>query len=77
MLGEALKLLEESRHPMGVDEIAAALGRPPSAVEGMLETLMRLGRIEQVRADLCQRCPAKQACAEADHISQCYQLKAG
>ncbi|HHH81670.1 MAG TPA: hypothetical protein ENL35_01625 [Chloroflexi bacterium] len=77
MLGEVLRLVEVSRRPVSLEEIAAALGRPPSAIEGMLETLMRLGRIEQVQANLCQRCPAKQVCAETDGISQCYQLKAG
>lgn len=76
MLGKVLGLLRDSRGPLRLEEIAQALGMPASAAEGMLETLERLGKIERVEAELCERCPARRTCIVADGKSPCYRRKA-
>lgn len=55
MLGRITRLLED-RGPLPLGEISAALQSDPSAVEGMLASLLRMGRIREVAGPSCGGC---------------------
>jgi len=54
MLTEILNLLKE-RGPMSLKELTLALGSEAAAVEGMLDTLERKGRIARLDTK-CSKC---------------------
>ncbi len=47
MLGRILMEMNNSPEPLTVSEISRRLGIDRSALEGMLETLVRLGKLEE------------------------------
>jgi putative ferrous iron transport protein C len=63
MLKEILNLLKE-RGPMSLAELTLALGSETAAVEGMLQTLERKGRIERIAGG--SKCASCKGCALVD-----------
>ncbi len=47
---------------MCLEEVAQKLGREPSVVEGMLETLVKLGKLVEIGSEVCDLCPASSMC---------------
>ena len=64
MLTQVLALLDEREGGMGTAEISRRLGVAPGVLEGMLETLVRRGRLVRVcAADTpCGACPLQPEC---------------
>jgi hypothetical protein len=63
MLTEILATFEAEPAGLCSDDIAHRLGAEPSAVEGMLETLVRMGKlVEAVASETCNACHAHSMC---------------
>lgn len=64
MLQQLLRLLEESPRSCQISELSRMLNAQPSAVEAMLETLVRRGRVVAVEAgsQLCGECALSGKC---------------
>ncbi len=64
MLTELLRLLEEDHAEYSLQELGRILGVQPSAVAGMLETLVRKGRVLEVGGDcgICDSCGIRGHC---------------
>jgi predicted transcriptional regulator len=64
MLTELLRLLEQNQAEYNLQELGRILGVQPSAVAGMLETLVRKGRVLEVGADcsICDSCGIRGHC---------------
>lgn len=64
MLQKIVEYLKSTSKPIDSDELARALGVERSALDGMLETLLRQKRIA-IEEDLCCDCPLnKSGCNE-------------
>ena len=62
MLSSILAIYEQDPGVLCVEEVAQKLGREPSVVEGMLETLVNLGKLVEIGAETCGLCPASSSC---------------
>jgi len=63
MLAQILVEFDRERRPLSSRELASRLGKDLAAVEGMLETLVRSGRLVELGLDgLCEQCPAHRLC---------------
>ena len=64
MLTELLRLLEQNQGQLDLEELSQQLNAQPSAVAGMLEMLIRKGRIDDMRANcgICQSCVLRNEC---------------
>lgn len=62
MLSRILAIYEQDPGIMCVEEVAQKLDREPSVVEGMLETLVKLGKLIEIGAETCDLCPASSMC---------------
>jgi hypothetical protein len=64
MLGELLRVLEQSEEGMELSELGRRLGAQPGAVAGMLETLARKGRVEELQPACgpCEGCRLAGGC---------------
>lgn len=64
MLTELLSLLEQSQGELDLQAISRQLGAEPSAVAGMIEMLVRKGRLAEVGAacGFCPACNLRSAC---------------
>ncbi|HCB50455.1 MAG TPA: hypothetical protein DEP47_13300, partial [Chloroflexi bacterium] len=51
MLTELLRILEQNQGQLDLAELSQQLNAQPSAVAGMLEMLIRKGRIDDMRAN--------------------------
>jgi len=47
---------------MCVEEVAQKLSQEPLVVEGMLETLVKLGKLVEIGTETCGLCPASSMC---------------
>lgn len=65
MLGEILKAFRETGEPLDLKELSRRLGTEPSALEGMLETLVRQGKLREVKPGSaeCAGCSGRLSCA--------------
>ncbi|MCJ7605103.1 MAG: FeoC-like transcriptional regulator [Dehalococcoidales bacterium] len=65
MLAEIMKAFREADMPMDLNELSRSLGTDRSALEGMLETLVRQGRLKEVSigSEECGHCSGKTSCA--------------
>lgn len=72
MLGRLLEELEAAQQPLTLQELSARLGVEPSALEGMLQTLMRMGKLRDDRAATMEACALR--CASCDQMSECALL---
>ena len=64
MLSQLLQLVQASRSPCRIEELSRVLGAQPSAVEGMLETLVRRGRVVAIENSplACDDCALSGKC---------------
>jgi hypothetical protein len=64
MLTQLIDLLEKRHNGLGLDELSRELGAHPSAVAGMIEVLVRKGRLIEIGPDggCCTVCPAHSDC---------------
>jgi DNA-binding IclR family transcriptional regulator len=65
MLAQILKLFREIDGPLDLPELARRLGTERSALEGMLETLVRQGKLREVDpgSEACSMCAGRLSCA--------------
>jgi hypothetical protein len=65
MLSELLRLLRQNRNQFDIKELGRQLDVQPSAVAGMLETLISIGRIEEIGSDcgVCEACSIHSQCS--------------
>jgi hypothetical protein len=70
MLAEILKALEEADGPVDMNRLSRELDVERSALEGMLQTLVRQGKLREIE-------PGSQTCASCSRRSGCTYLKAG
>jgi hypothetical protein len=64
MLTRLLQLLEQDGGELGLIHLSDQLGAQPSAVAGMVETLIRKGRLvaQQPACGVCELCAAQPDC---------------
>ena len=63
MLAQILAEFDRERRPLSSRELPSAFGKDLAAVEGMLETLVKSGRLVELGGDrLCEQCPAQSLC---------------
>ncbi|MGB2896060.1 MAG: FeoC-like transcriptional regulator [Anaerolineales bacterium] len=63
MLAQILAEFDRERSPLSSRELASVLGKDLAAIEGMLETLVRSGRLVELGNDgPCDKCPAQGLC---------------
>ena len=62
MLRSILAIYEQDPGALCVDEVAQKLDREPSVVEGMLETLVKLGKLVEIDTETCGLCAARSMC---------------
>jgi hypothetical protein len=64
MLKQILTEFERSPTTLCLDELSRKLGVTPSALEGMLDTLARKGRLLEINSgpNACLACPARGGC---------------
>ena len=78
MLTEIMKAFREADKPMDLKELSRALGTDLSALEGMLETLVRQGKLKEVNIGgaTCGNCHGKASCAalQSGMIGKVYEL---
>jgi hypothetical protein len=65
MLTTLLRLLEESPDRFDLAQISRELGSQPSAVAGMIDTLVKMGRLEEINMECgsCSDCGMSDDCA--------------
>ena len=62
MLRSILTIYEQDSGALCVEEVAHKLDREPSVVEGMLETLVNLGKLVEIGTETCYLCPNSSSC---------------
>jgi len=63
MLIQILAEFDRERSPLSSRELASRFDKDLAVVEGMLETLVRSGRLVELGNDrLCGQCPAQRLC---------------
>lgn len=64
MLSRLLDLIEHTQGGLGLHELCRQLDAPPEAVQGMLELLIRKGRLVALGPDggICTECATKGEC---------------
>ena len=64
MLAEIMKRFRDENHPLGLDELSRELGVERTALEGMLLTLVRQGKLREVTigSETCGTCSNKDSC---------------
>lgn len=64
MLTEILKAFREADGGLDLNDLARRLGTDRSALEGMLETLVRQGKLREVTigSDTCESCASRGSC---------------
>lgn len=65
MLSRILEELEEAKGPLDLNEMSRRLGVERSALDGMLQLLVRKGRLREVgpTAEACSHCAGRFSCA--------------
>ncbi|MBN1177503.1 MAG: helix-turn-helix domain-containing protein [Dehalococcoidales bacterium] len=79
MLAEILKAFEQTGGPLDLKGLSRRLGTERSALEGMLETLVRQGKLRKVNigSDDCAHCGSRSSCAylqSGDYMGKVYEL---
>ena len=70
MLAEILTAFRETNGPLDLNELSGQLGVEKSALEGMLELLVRQGKLKEVSV-------GSEECTHCRDRSSCAHLKAG
>ncbi|MFC1871538.1 FeoC-like transcriptional regulator [Chloroflexota bacterium] len=74
------RIITEFRNADGImdlNELGRRLGVERSALEGMLELLVRQGKLREISADGCAHCPTLLSCAHqqpGDRMGKAYEL---
>jgi hypothetical protein len=81
MLAQILKLFREIDGPLDLPELARRLGTERSALQGMLETLVRQGKLREVDpgSEACSHCAGRLSCAHlqaGNLMGKVYELPA-
>ncbi len=82
MLAEIMKQFREADEPFDLNELARRLDVAPGALEGMLATLVRQGKLREVEigsAD-CRECRSRLSCAHlagGAALGKVYELPPG
>ena len=65
MLAEIMKAFRETGRPLDLNELSRRLGTERSALEGMLELLVRQGKLRQINlgSEDCSHCSGRVSCA--------------
>ena len=65
MLSEVLKAFRQTGEPLDLNELSRHQGIERSALEGMLELLVRQGKLREVRlgSEDCAHCSGRLSCA--------------
>jgi hypothetical protein len=79
MPSSILKELEEAERPVALDEMSRRVGVERSALDGMLQLLVRMGRLREVGAvaETCSHCPGRLSCARGqtgNALGKAYEL---
>ena len=79
MLAEILKTFEQTGGPLDLKELSRRLGAERSALEGMLETLVRQGKLRSVSigSEDCAHCGGRSGCAylqSGNSMGKVYEL---
>ena len=79
MLSEILKAFKQSGEPMDLKELSRRLGTGHSALEGMLELLVRQGKLKEIYpgSEECAHCSGRSSCAHllaGDSMGKVYEL---
>jgi len=79
MLSEILKAFRQTGEPLDLNELSRHLGTERSALEGMLELLVRQGKLKEVTigSEDCACCSGRSSCAhlQSDQImGKVYEL---
>jgi hypothetical protein len=82
MLIEILKAFKEADGPLDLAELSRRLGTERSALEGMLATLVRQGKLREVNPGSaeCSHCAGRRSCAHlqaGNLMGKVYELPAG
>jgi predicted transcriptional regulator len=70
MLAEILNTFRQTGDPLNIDELAHRLGTEQSALEGMLEMLVRQGKLREISL-------GSEDCIHCNHRLNCTHLQAG
>jgi hypothetical protein len=62
MLKQILTEFENTFTVLCLEEIAQRIGKDPRVVEGMLDTLIRMGRLIEMESMECSSCPVHGTC---------------
>lgn len=73
-LVDVMQHFKESGGVLSTAHVAEKLGKDASVVSGMLETLVRMGRLRLVEGRGCELCPLRSACSPPDASLKCYCL---
>ena len=65
MLTEILKEFKEADGPLDMKALSQRLGVEQSALEGMVETLVRQGKLKEVGPEDCAHCDKSASCAHS------------
>jgi hypothetical protein len=82
MLQRVLQEMATARGPLSLDELSRRLGVERETLDGMVETLVRMGRLRDDRQALlacgahCSGCATDGACADAVQGPRTYSLVA-
>lgn len=79
MLTELLQLLEQNQGELDLQDLSRELGAQPSAVAGMLDLLVRKGRIKEVGGDcgICETCSLHNECVLPAKRAKRFGLSSG
>lgn len=62
MLKQILTEFENTTTVLCLEEIAQRIGKDPRVVEGILDTLIRMGRLIEMKSTVCSSCPLHGTC---------------
>ncbi len=79
MLAKIIKVFQQADEPLALKELARRLGVERSALEGMLELLVRQGKLRQVGLGMetCSHCSGHTSCTQmqlANLTGKTYEL---
>jgi DNA-binding HxlR family transcriptional regulator len=77
MLSRIIEELEKAGGPLNLDELSRRLGVQRSALDGMIETLVRKGRLREVEVGeippMCAGCAERSGCTVAG-VGKVYEV---
>jgi hypothetical protein len=74
MLKQILSEFEQTSLPLCLDQLSRKLAITPGALEGMLDTLVQKGRLQEISPaqTACQSCPARAGCVIIKSTTKSY-----